>query len=135
MNATYDPAAKTKWARSHRREGKCFLDVIAVIDLDEKPMSHGQQHAPVELRLYGTGNRNYACLWINCAPIHTQGSGWAGGYGYHRPSAAASEAIRNAGIALSEPIDGRGDDAMREACLAIARAVGVKRPAYVLAHA
>lgn len=135
MKATYNPKAKTKFTVNHRKEGKCYLDSVAVIDLAEGPMECGEQHTPVVLRLYGTGRRNYACLWVNNAPIFTQGSGWSGGCGYHRPSAAAQEAINNAGFALSEPIAGRGDDAICRAVMAIAVAVGVKKPAYVLAHA
>ena len=53
---------------------------------------------PVICRIYGTAShkRIYACLWTydrrNGNYVSRSGSGWAGGYGYHRPSAAAAEA-------------------------------------------
>ena len=46
----------------------------------------------------------YACIWHN----NGSGSGYAGGYGYHKASAAAQAAITSSGIDLSEDIDGRG---------------------------
>lgn len=49
----------------------------------------------------------------------TYGKGKAGGYGYHRASAAVERAIFNAGIALDESISGRGDGAITDAVLAI----------------
>ena len=64
-----------------------------------------------------------AALWVNDytnSEINTSGTGSAGGYGYHRPSAAASEAIRNAGIELDQNISGRGDSAIEDAVKAIA---------------
>ena len=48
-------------------------------------------------------------------------SGYAQGIG-HQKSAALADAIRNAGIELSEGIAGCGERAMREALIAIARA-------------
>ena len=77
----------------------------------------------VILRIYTTQSRSYACLWVFDGKTSRSGSGHAGGYGYHRPSAAAGVAIRHAGIELDEDIDGRGNSAIREACLAIAEAV------------
>ena len=76
-------------------------------------------------RLYASLHRE-ACkvtciLWTN-GNHNTNASGWASGYGYHKGSAALADAIRNAGIRLSEDITGRGAEAMREALLAIARA-------------
>ena len=136
--ATFDPKAKTKFTRSHRKEGKCFLDVYQVVNIDPASgygTSYGAMHAsvPVELRIYGTGGSNSACLWVNADPLHTQGSGRAGGCGYHRPSAAAGEAISNAGFALSKGISGVGDSAIESALCAIAKAIGVK--SFVLTHA
>jgi hypothetical protein len=49
------------------------------------------------------------------------GSGKASGFGYHRGSAALADAIDNAGIALSQDINGSGDAAMDRAVMAIAR--------------
>ena len=69
----------------------------------------------------GRGNTVYASLWVHRIvdankPAswdygETSGRGSAGGYGYHRVSAAVSEAISNAGIELygspyGHPING-----------------------------
>ena len=51
------------------------------------------------------------------------GRAYAGGYGYHRSSAAAAWAIKAAGVDLSEDIAGRGDQAIAAAVEAIARAI------------
>lgn len=95
----------------------------------------GDYSQPVILRLYGTQAKNYACLWVNYKEVHISGGGSAGGYGYHRPSAAAQVAINNAGIALSADIDGRGDSAIQDALKAIARALGLTEFGLIEAHA
>lgn len=63
----------------------------------------------------------YASIWVHnkCA-----GHGNAGGYGYHKASAAMQAAIHSAGIKISEPIDGRGDSAIESALHAIGIAAG-----------
>lgn len=81
----------------------------------------------IDLRIYGTNAKNYACIWINHADLHVSGGGNAGGYGYHRPSAAVSCAIRNAGIELSQSISGVGDSAIRQALEAITKAITRKK--------
>lgn len=142
MKAKYDSTAKTKFNRNHRKEGKCFFESYSILTFDkaEKSPRH-RAHTPVELRLYGTGNQNFACLWVRVpgvkgkAEVYTQGSGRAGGYGYHRPSAAANEAISNAGFALDQDIGGVGDDAIEEALCAMADSLGIKDYAIVRSHA
>lgn len=126
MKATYNKNAKTKFTTFHRKENKCYFDSYSAIvirpDYEGKP----SVFTPVEIRLYGTGNSNTAALWVNdsVSGIHTSGTGQAGGYGYHRPSAAAREAIYNAGFELSEDISGRGDNAIETAVKAIAASLG-----------
>lgn len=151
MKAKYNPEAATKWTRSHRKdEGKCHFESIQIVELTQP--QHGKRaNVPVELRLYGTGNVNFACLWThvpgntradNPFPngVYTQGSGRAGGYGYHRPSAAAHEAIRNAGFTLltdsgeHADIGGVGDSAIEEALCAIAESLGITNYALVRSH-
>lgn len=133
MTATYDPNKKTSFTSSHRREGKCWFRQYTVIDLDREGYK-GAAHTVVTARIYGTDSQSTACLWVGTDSMHTNGSGKAGGYGYHRQSAALGVAIENAGFSLSSRIDGVGDEAMREALLAIAEAVGIKRPALVEAY-
>ena len=91
----------------------------------------------------------YASVWINSnKPLcedeegfttYTTGGGCAGGYGYHKESAAIAEAISSAGFTLfgsasgydNKPdfkrichIDGVGESAIKSALLAIAYACG-----------
>ena len=66
----------------------------------------------------------YASIWINASDVHTSGKGKAGGYGYHKESAAIGAAIESAGITLDQSIDGVGDGAIEEALKAIAQALG-----------
>lgn len=110
---------------SHRKE-KHFSEEFTAICFN------GQNAYPaVTLRIYRTDTLCYACIWThgNYAWGCTDGKFWAngsgrvGGYGYHKASAAASEAIRNAGIDLDEEIGGRGDCAILEAVEAIAIAI------------
>lgn len=134
MKATYSPTAKTSFTTSHRKEGKCFFSAMQVIDLAAEPYNGTSVHAVIEARLYGTGSKNYAALWVHLPGLHTSGTGSAAGSGYHRPSAALAKAIHNAGFTLSKDIDGRGESSMRDALLAIAAAIGIKRPALIEAH-
>ena len=69
----------------------------------------------------------YASIWVNAPDIHTSGKGKAGGYGYHKESAAIAEAIESAGITLDANISGVGDCAIRDALTAIANALGFER--------
>ncbi len=66
----------------------------------------------------------YASVWVYDEKHHTSGSGKAGGYGYHKASAAIAEAIRSAEIDLDEDISGRGDSAIEESLEAIAATLG-----------
>lgn len=87
-----------------------------------------------ELRIYATQARHYACFWLH-GDDYRSGGGWAGGYGYHRASAAACEALEKAGITLDESISGRGDSAIEEALLAIGKKVTRKKIKIFRAHA
>lgn len=69
-----------------------------------------------------TASRVYCSLWVHG---RCSGHGWAGGYGYHKPSAALDSAIRSAGITLEgDEISGRGESAMLDALHAIGIAAG-----------
>ena len=69
----------------------------------------------------------YASIWINSPDYHGSGTGKAGGYGYHKISAAISEAILSAGIELSKDISGVGNGAIHEALGAIAETMGYNK--------
>ena len=59
------------------------------------------------------------------------GSGYAGGYGYHRASAAAAEAIEAAGYDLDEDISGRGWSMIREAVKSISESLFPGCPVFI----
>ena len=69
----------------------------------------------------------YASLWITAPDYHGSGAGKAGGYGYHKPSAAIGDAIASAGIGLSKDISGVGNGAIHEALGAIAETMGYNK--------
>lgn len=136
MNATLTDRPQ-KFTTKHRRETPCYFAQWSAGDLDAEPWPDGTLPELVTLRTYATprGSTVTAALWTQSADRseHRSGTGSAGGGGYHKASAAAHEAIRNAGIDLSERIDGRGESAIASAVLAIARALGAKRPALITA--
>lgn len=101
----------------------------------------GEFKTPVTARCYmGRSSQAsvvYACIWAHTGEISVSGKGSAGGYGYHKASAAIDEAISSAGIELygspygrdEEPnrkasISGVGDTAIELALRAIGRALG-----------
>ena len=92
---------------------------------------------PIVARFYSTGTRIYACVWIGdrASGTRTSGGGFAGGGGYHKPSAALDNALLDAGIELSENIAGVGDAAMSDALTAIASALGYRNILIHEAHA
>lgn len=115
-----------KFTASHRKEkAGLYKEYSALVS---SPFSETEMRAVITLRLYATGSRFYACLWINSDTMHINASGFAGGfaggYGYCKASGAASDAIRNSGIDLSEDIHGRGTSAIRDAILALAVLAG-----------
>lgn len=58
----------------------------------------------VTARAYMGRSRNastvYASVWVSAGDKTTSGKGSAGGYGYHKESAAFNDAIRSAGVEL-----------------------------------
>lgn len=80
----------------------------------------------------------YCSVWVRGLgnQEYFAGHGRARGCGYHKASAAMQFAFDNAGIRLSEPIDGRGDSEMERAMLAITKTLGFDHEkAYILTHA
>jgi hypothetical protein len=128
MKATLLKPASAINASAHRRE-KYFSGEIAAID-------RATGAALVSLRLYGSPSNacNYACLWVHAEPVYATGSARASGYGYHRTSQAAQEAINKAGFTLSQDIAGVGEQAMQEAVKAIAICVGCADPIIHVSH-
>ena len=87
----------------------------------------------------------YAVLWVRCADGHwTSGSGHAGGYGYHKESAAIADAIKSAGIELQDlendrkdhwfDFGGTGTSYYPQVFEAIARAAGYRGRTLLVSH-
>lgn len=92
---------------------------------------HRRYARPVELRFYMARSADgaspvYASVWMQSRDrsIFASGHGSAGGYGYHKASTAAAEALRSAGVELAADISGRGNPAIIEAVEAVARRLG-----------
>ena len=91
---------------------------------------HGAAPVPIaEARFYmsrsNQANVVYCSVWLHApGEPHGSGHGKASGYGYHKESAAFAEAIKSAGVTLSEDIAGCGSRAIEEALEAIAHAYG-----------
>lgn len=88
-------------------------------------------HTPVDVRCYMGRSNNasvvYASIWVNDKEVCTTGTGQASGWGYDKQSAAISGALRSADITLTQRIDGVGDSAVREAILAIGKALKYRK--------
>lgn len=113
------------------KDGKEQVAAMAVIAI-----RNGEFSQPITARFWmsrrGDGaSAVYCSVWTSNQAMSANGRGTATGYGYHKRSAALNSALWNAGITLSEPIDGRGETAMRDALTAVARALGYRKTVIV----
>lgn len=88
----------------------------------------------------------HAVMWVRCADGHwTSGSGHAGGYGYHKESAAIASAISSAGVTLQDldrtdrpdrwfDFGGTGTSYYPQVFEAIARAAGYRGRTLLVSH-
>lgn len=69
---------------------------------------NGEMREVVTARAYMGRSRNssmvYASIWVHAPDVCTSGHDTAGGYGYHKESAAFEGAISKAGIELYGPV-------------------------------
>lgn len=121
MKQKADIIAMRETSRDMYRKGELTLEIAVLCP--------ATGCAIVTARIYHPASVAYACIWISSTSKtpYARGTGKAGGYGYHKESAALADAIDDAGIRLSHSISGHGHSAMRDACEAIARAVSGKR--------
>lgn len=127
-----NPKAKGMNAAAHRKEDN-FTGQITLYN----PATRAELAV---LRTYHTQSTAYACLWCygknkQGEAVYNSGSGKAGGYGYHRASAAVGEAFEAAGFKLKYSIAGVGDTAIEEAMYALARFMGYRRAVIIKANA
>lgn len=76
----------------------------------------------------------YAAVWVHGPSMYASGKGTAGGYGYHKESAAVGDAISSAGFDLSKHINGCGERPMIEALEALARLAGAEGELLTVQH-
>ena len=116
------------------RKEKGYSGTFLVVDKDF--------NEKVNCRIYWTETRCYCCLWVSDVDGYQSGSGWAGGYGYCKESAAVQQAIDNAGYRLYQDkkrkhcsISGVGREAIESALRAIGRLTTRKKLHLIHTHA
>lgn len=107
--------------RAYRdREEKHFYNGYKVVTIVNDEMVE-----LVDARLGATDNCHYASVWLNVRYYDNnyyntcgsaRGAGKAGGWGYHRASAALESAFCRAGMRFDVGCSGMGESAMRD-CL------------------
>ena len=121
---------------SHRKENKPHTST-AVMYVD----ANGKIQNAMEVRVYHLlpsqdgMSRVYAAFWLHIDGTHASGTGWAGGYGYCKASAAASEAILNAGFETDTRSSGAGMQEVEKALLEIAAFYGIENGQVFSFHA
>jgi hypothetical protein len=125
MKATFEKPKKEGFRPSYRKENAGLYKGYKAITPEGKTL--------LDLRIYYPNSVAYSCLWVPCND-HASGSGKAGGYGYHKTSAAAAEAFEKAGYSLNEGVSGRGDGAILEAIQAVCALHGYENPIIVTMH-
>jgi hypothetical protein len=124
----FDPKEDARSIEHYRRE-RSFWQELALIDLDKGKVI-------ASIRFYGSGPTIYCVAWIWPSNLPSaRGYGKAGGYGYHKASAAMAEALNAAGVKLALDIGGRGEGVMQEALTALAAHLEIARPYVHHAHA
>ena len=121
---------------SHRKEHKPHTSTAIMYVAED-----GTIKKAMELRVYhllpsqdGTG-RVYAAIWLHIGSTHASGSGWAGGCGYCKQAAAASDAIKNAGFETDTQSSGAGMGTVETALLEIAAFYGINNGQVFTFHA
>lgn len=109
-------------ARYRERQKKHFYNGYKVVTI-----VNGEMVELVDARLGATDSCHYASVWLNVRYYDNnyyntcgsaRGAGKAGGYGYHRASAALDSALRRAGMKFNIGCSCLGESAMRDCLLA-----------------
>lgn len=111
----------------NNRKEKGFYKQLTLVVVEPRQLASDKPLRELAtVRLYSTNSRNYACVWIGDSKnnVYLSAGAFAGGYGYHRESAAMSYALDYCGVTLSQDIGGRGDQSMTGALIAIGEALG-----------
>lgn len=105
------------------KETVTHKSVICIVD--------GKAVEPITYRAYMGRSKGvstvYATIWVHPGECHRSGSGSAGGYGYHKESAAAYDAAISCGFTFSKCLSGTGQ--IDQMLAAMALALGYENPA------
>jgi hypothetical protein len=119
---------------AHRKEDKFYKEYLGLI-VNPKKRNGKRIRTVINCRLYATEYRVYCCIWVHVDGPGIGGSGFAGGWGYHKASVAVSEAITAAGYTLTRNIAGVGETAIYEALKAIGKFHGFNNLEIIESHA
>ena len=109
-------------ASYRERQAKHFYNGYKIVTI-----VNGEMVELVDARLGATDSFHYASIWLNVRYYDNdyyntcgsaRGAGKAGGWGYHRASAALDSAFRRAGMKFNIGCSGMGESAMRNCLLA-----------------
>lgn len=109
-------------ASYRERQKKHFYNGYKVVTI-----VNGEMVELVDARLGATDSCHYVSIWLNTRYCDNdyyntcgfaRGAGKAGGYGYHRASAALESAFSRAGMRFEDGCSCKGKSAMRECLLA-----------------
>ena len=99
---------------------------------------NGLDRTIVDVRFYMGRSTNssvvYCSVWVHGFNFCGSGVGKAGGWGYHKGSAAMQSALDDAGIKLDKSIHGVGESAELEAIESIMTDMGHPRENYIIAE-
>lgn len=99
-------------------------------DTTADPLRRQPFTVAVQVRVWMGRSRSastvYASVWAHSkdGKIYLSGRGSAGGYGYHKESAAIKGAMESAGVTFDRHWGGGGESAIREAMHALAKRLG-----------
>jgi len=115
--------------QKNRKEPHFYKELCALtLNAKRKPCQ------TVIARYYSrNGNKVFCCVWAYGVKsrITLAGGGCAAGGGYHKESAALAAALSDAGVELSENINGAGDRAVRRALEALAHTITRRKKVYI----
>lgn len=99
-----------------------------VINLDGDKNDYKNLPELIDCRLYmgrsSSSSIVYCVIWIRIGGVWITCKGQAGGYGYHKGSAAVGDALHNAGFRFDEGISGVGNQAIKDALIAVCEYFG-----------
>ena len=111
---------------TENRNGKYLDDKEMVGNLSVIHLNNGKMELIARSIFWMSRSKSaskvYCTVWVgNNQTEYSVGHGSASGYGYHRPSAALSEAFESAGVKFEKDFSGHGSSAMEEAMLSVSR--------------